>query len=191
MSLLVQTTGPGRCRSERGGEANLRRPEEDEGVGDDASRRPAPRGPAERTRATRRISWARRRGEGKAVVAVAHGGALRCARYRGGERGRGWGGARGRIERDQGARWSSLGWTAPRRERRQQAAGWRACTLAVLPFAAASSRGRRVATASRAGPLLGRGGAPGKSGKSFSCFLFLFLTFVLYPKEMLKHFHKC
>ena len=31
------------------------------------------------------------------------------------------------------------------------------------------------------------------TGKSFliSCFLFLFLTFVLYLKEMLKHFHKC
>ena len=26
---------------------------------------------------------------------------------------------------------------------------------------------------------------------SFSYFLFLFMTFVLYPKEMLKHFHKC
>ena len=60
--------------------------------------------------------------------------------------------------------------SVPRRERRQQAAAWRACTLAVLPFAAASWRGTRLATASWAGPLLGRGGAPGKSGK----FLFLF-----------------
>ena len=124
----------------------------------------------------RRCSWTAARDGAVAMVAVAHGDVLRWRSGAGEKTSRGEERARERVRRGQGARWSSLGWTAPRRERRQQAAAWRACTLAVLPFAAASWRGRRLATASWAGPLLGRGGAPGKRQVS----VFLFPVFFFY-----------
>ena len=100
----------------------------------------------------RRCSWTAARDGAVAMVAVAHGDVLRWRSGAGEKTSRGEERARERVRRGHGARWSSLGWTAPRgrgagrQERGVHARARRALLRLLL------ARRRMTGLASWAGP---------------------------------------